>query len=99
MTSTLSHLDQLLQDRGSTYGTPLVNLSMCRKLIEEYRSQRPLAVYPDNRVAAHEQAMEMVLLKISRIATGQIHIDNYDDLIGYATIAKEMAAQIKNEKE
>lgn len=37
------------------------------------------------------EAIDMCLHKIARIATGKFHEDNYDDLIGYATLAKQIA--------
>jgi len=40
---------------------------------------------------AHDEAIEMCLTKIARIASGKRKADNYDDIMGYATLAKKLA--------
>lgn len=60
---------------------------------------RPIGLFkmPENQMA-HDEAIRMVLFKIARIATAQTHhADNYDDLIGYAQIAKNIAIGETNE--
>jgi hypothetical protein len=44
---------------------------------------------------AHEHAMRMVLMKISRIATGSFDVDHYDD----AKVYVELAKQVRQTKE
>ena len=39
---------------------------------------------------AHDDAIEMILTKIARIATGEYHADNYDDIFGYGKIAHDL---------
>lgn len=40
--------------------------------------------------AGHEHAIRMVLMKISRIATGTFDVDHYDDAKVYAELAKQI---------
>ena len=89
--------EELLESR-SGYGLPEINLSCARKLKRAYREGVVDSCHnhadhdvTKNMVEAHDEAMEMCLTKIARAATGQRKADNYDDLIGYATLAKKMA--------
>jgi hypothetical protein len=43
-----------------------------------------------HREKEHNHAMEMVLTKIGRIATGEVKLDNYIDAIGYLQIAANL---------
>ena len=73
------------------YGPPVENLSLAANLIGSYRTARTLSEAKIPNEDAHDQAMELLLLKVARIATGRLHADNYDDVIGYATLAKEVS--------
>lgn len=97
-TPPLSGVDLILKERGSTYGDSGVNLACMAAMWEAFCTGRIES--PANRefnkidypnFAAHEMAIVMILGKIARIATGKAHADNYDDLIGYAKIAKQHA--------
>ncbi len=94
MTSEKLSTQSLLEQRGSVYGDPKINLKCAALLKQVYRDGEEES---GNRNSgqegflAHDDAIEMCLTKIARIATGDFHQDNYDDLIGYATIAKKMA--------
>lgn len=94
-TRTESQVQSLLSQRGSVYGLPEANLGLAAYLKAEYRSA--VAVHGEfwggelGSRRAHDEAVEMSLLKIARIATGVLHLDNYDDAIGYLTLAKQMA--------
>ena len=83
--------EELLKDRGSTYGAPEHNLKVIGRLKRDYREGQDC--YSGKRLGvAHDEAIEMCLMKIGRIATAKkISMDSYDDLIGYATIAKSLA--------
>lgn len=86
--------EALLQQRQTVHGSPDYNLATQHKLKQVWRT-----ALADERCSvrvgeAHDEAMEMVLFKIGRIATAKtIHLDNYDDLIGYATLARQLAVQ------
>lgn len=64
---------------------------MIADLIRIYREARGRSDAKIPNEEAHDQAIEMALMKIGRIATGKSKGDNYDDLIGYATLAKEVS--------
>lgn len=89
--------EELLKQRGSVYGDPEPNLAMQHALKEVIALNTPAVhiFHPnswDSLVGAHNEAIGMCFCKIARIFSGEkIHLDNYDDLIGYATIAKRMA--------
>lgn len=64
-----------------------------------YREARRTAMMENphwdfKQIEAHDDAMEMVLHKVARIATGTYHPDNYDDVNGYSSIAKDLGAGI-----
>lgn len=70
--------------RQEEYGPIENNFALIARLWREYLdTSKP--------ITAHDVAMMMALLKIARIATGQIKEDNYVDLAGYAACAGEIA--------
>jgi hypothetical protein len=73
-------------ERDKEYGDPLVNLTCSRKLKDVFREylKRPMS-------DAEMEALDMVLVKFSRIITGTPKQDSYIDLAGYAALAGEMA--------
>lgn len=98
--STESSTDALLKQRGAIYGGARPNLGCTYTLRAVYTQAVGNAQYTNGDLAlghatedrrAHDEAIGMVLHKIARIATGYFHPDNYDDLIGYAVLAKELA--------
>lgn len=79
----MHNTDELLTERGSVYGDPKVNMACAAELKLTMRKYMEARLDP-----AEIEALDMCLTKISRIITGKkYHRDNYDDLIGYATIA------------
>lgn len=80
---------QILVDRTATYGHAKDQLYWQATLIHQWNSlmlREP--VTPEE--IAHDEAMRMIMLKMTRIARGEYHRDNYIDIIGYASIAAEM---------
>ena len=77
-------------DREAQYGSPENNLSLIARLWREYLDT-------DKPITAHDVAIMMALLKIGRIASGQVKEDNYVDLAGYAACAGEIALNSGNE--
>lgn len=71
--------------RQEEYGPVENNFSLIARLWREYLDT-------DKPITAHDVAVMMALLKIARIASGQIKADNYIDLAGYAACAGELAA-------
>jgi len=70
-------------DREQQYGTPENNFARIANLWNAYK---PCGF------TAHDVGVMLALLKIGRIASGQIKADNYIDLAGYAACAGELAA-------
>ena len=94
----LSGIDLILKERGSTYGDSGLNLKCMHDMLRTYEkglndatNERPVPIPCLPNREAHEMAIVMIIGKLARIATGKPHADNYDDIIGYATIAKEHA--------
>ena len=70
------------QDRESQYGAPEDNFLRISNLWNAYK---PCGFTP------HDVGIMLALLKIGRIASGQVKADNYVDLCGYAACAGEIA--------
>ena len=77
-------------DREQQYGGMENNFALIARLWREYLDT-------NKPITAHDVAMMMALLKVARIASGQIKADNYVDLAGYAACAGEIALLQSNE--
>lgn len=73
------------------YGDPFYNFGCAAKLKSIFRSFTASENCITETHEAHNEAVEMILTKIARVATGKRKADNYDDIIGYATLAKQLA--------
>lgn len=81
----LQALEATTKARNVTYGDPSVNLQCAGELKAIYTKYAG-----DKYCEAHDEAIEMVLTKIGRIATGQRgHDDTYIDAAAYVAIASE----------
>ena len=78
----LIQAEQLLDERGARYGEPTGNHLRIATLWSAYLG------YP---VDAHEVAICMALVKISRIAEQSDHKDSFEDAICYMGIAGHIA--------
>ena len=67
--------------RNEAYGSPEDNF----KRIADYWSS-----YLDKEITAHDVAMMMILLKVTRTQSGTGSMDNYVDIAGYAACAGEI---------
>ena len=83
------------EDRNKTYGEPRYQLDFAGDLITRYRRQ--LSISRASYIPAHNFAIETILLKISRIACGSFHRDNYLDIAAYAAIAFEVEQLARDE--
>lgn len=72
--------EDILSQRGRIYGDPTPNMERTAELWSAYLG---LPLTP------HDVAMCMVLVKVSR-ARVSFHEDNYEDIIGYANIARRV---------
>ena len=85
MTLSLDKLSVVLQDRGKTHGDFSVQSTICFNLKATMRSG-PRALGP-----AHQEALEMIAVKISRILCGNPNeIDHWVDIAGYAKLVSDM---------
>lgn len=77
--------DPLLVEREKTHGDFRLNAKVSRE-IKKAIGWRDVIGMKD----AHREALDMIALKISRIATGQANFkDHWDDIAGYAKLGSE----------
>lgn len=75
---------ELFQERQKTHGSFVDNATISQAL----KSVIATGVNPNN--AVFQEALDMICLKISRIASGQANFkDHWDDIAGYAQLASE----------
>lgn len=80
------------KDRHETYGDFVTNLKCFAELKEVYRR------YAGEKYSMeHDTSMEMALGKISRIACGTLHRDNYVDAPNYIAAAYEAEQAVEKE--
>ena len=72
----------IVAERGKTYGDPRPNLE---------RTAALWSAILGHPVTAHQVALCMVAVKVSRAVASPGHADNYTDIAGYAEIAKRLA--------
>ena len=71
---------RIVNERADQYGDPSPNMERTAALWSAYLGQP---------VTAHDVAMCMVLVKVSRAKAG-VNADNYVDIAGYASIAQDL---------
>ena len=76
-------------DREGDYGSPKVSFDSIAALWTAYLHARKL-LHPANRVLGSDVSQLMVLLKISRTATGGPKPDNFHDQAGYTGLSYEL---------
>lgn len=77
--------DPLLQERQKTHGSFEMNAHISQKLktVFDLHGKKQLR-------EQHQEALDMIALKLSRILSGQAHFkDHWDDIAGYAKLASE----------
>lgn len=72
----------ILTERAADYGDPRPNHERIAHLWNAY-------LEPATPITAHDVAMCMVLVKVSRAKAGE-RDDNYTDMAGYAEIARRL---------
>ena len=77
-------------DREKSYGNKSKNHLNIAKL---------WSAYLDKNISSKDVAMLMALLKIARTKSGEHHIDNYIDLVGYGAIAGQLSSVESNQLE
>jgi hypothetical protein len=77
--------DPLLVEREKTHGSFTLNANISQNIKEAFRWGDVKGMRP-----AHREALDMIALKISRIASGQANFkDHWDDIAGYAKLGAE----------
>ena len=76
-------------DRESQYGSPENNFALIAAFWGLYLEEK--LQLTEVVIEAEDVAMMMALLKIARSTTGQVKLDNYVDLAGYAACGGEIA--------
>ena len=76
-------------DRESQYGSPENNFALIAAFWGLYLEEK--LQLTEIAIKAEDVAMMMALLKIARCTTGQVKLDNYVDLAGYAACGGEIA--------
>ena len=72
----------IVAERAAHYGDPHPN---------HERIAAMWSAYLGRTVSAHDVAVLMILVKVSRMKADPHHVDNYTDLAGYAQIAQALA--------
>jgi hypothetical protein len=98
MTMTRSEILQQAEkcvcgQREEDYGNPESNFKIIAELWSAYLTKK--ANMKIITITPHDVAIMMALLKIGRIASGQVKDDNYIDLAGYASCGGEIATSGK----
>lgn len=76
--------DPLLQEREKTHGSFALNADISQKLKAVLSFNRFL------RKSVHNEVLDMIALKLSRICSGQENFkDHWDDIAGYAKLGAE----------
>lgn len=75
----------LLEEGRPQYGRAEDNFGLAYRLRDDFRCYAMDVEVPHATI----HACEMIMVKLARIATGNAIEDNYDDIIGYAKLAKQ----------
>ena len=93
---TLVEADKCVNgQREHDYGSPEDNFATIAEMWTSYL-RRASSKFNPIVVTAHDVTVMMALLKIARIASGQVKDDNYVDGCGYLACAAEIATEKKN---
>ena len=74
--------DIVYTDREKTHGN---------KKINHYNIAKMWSAYLDFDISGRDVALMMVLLKVARTKAGSHNTDDYVDMVGYSSIAGELA--------
>lgn len=85
MTDILQEASELINgDRAQDYGPVTENFQRIANLWTDYIGPE------DWQFSANDVAMMMILVKMSRLATGGYHRDSLVDVAGYAALAEKV---------
>lgn len=82
----MSKVDELTAERGKNYGHPLKHFYCTQTMYDTYLNCRAQGQKLDNqnKDVAINHGVYMMLDKIARFAENPLHMDNLDDIQGYA---------------
>lgn len=75
-------MEGIVELRAAHYGDPKPNHERIAALWSAYLGRT---------VSAHDVAVCMILVKVSRMKADPLHVDSYTDVRGYADIAEKLA--------
>jgi Holliday junction resolvasome RuvABC ATP-dependent DNA helicase subunit len=85
-------IDELLAERGKAHGDYETQAEIAIDLKNAVRSR---VGYQQRLSAVQQDALEMIMVKVSRILNGDPnHRDHWDDIAGYARLAAERCPSI-----
>ena len=89
----------VLEERGKRYGEFKTFAETAQNLKYEFRRGRQLAGKSASMTYCQQEAIDMILHKIARIANGdENYDDNWIDIAGYATLASNEINDIQRSK-
>lgn len=94
-----SERDSLLNERQTTHGDFTANAILAQRLRYLFREGTftmgaPVGTSWDSMHPRHQEALDMIATKLSRILSGQANFkDHWDDIAGYAKLAAEVCDQ------
>jgi hypothetical protein len=82
-TKSRSDIQDLLKDRGNTYGDFMSDAGICQALKDVMHKEARWS----ELLSDQKQALEMIMVKVARILNGNPdHIDHWVDIAGYSTL-------------
>jgi len=85
----------VLGDREQDYGSPENNFRTIAAMWETYLRCKCVSPNADIAINPEDVAAMLALLKIARIASGNVKADNWVDLAGYAACGGEIETEGK----
>lgn len=88
--------EELLKERGANYGPPIDHFACTQTMYEVWLERRMKAKFvPNDKEYAVRHGVYMILDKIARAAENPNHLDNWDDIKGYAECVKKLLQDAK----
>lgn len=85
----LEHVGEIIGTRGADHGDYAENMNTCADLQSSFVGWR---------LQGSQAAIQVALLKLSRIKCGGYNIDDYEDAVGYLAIATALAEAEEEER-
>lgn len=91
----MADIDKILAERGKTHGDFSNQAEVAQDLKKAFRAW---AKHNKKLTPYMKEAVDMILHKLARVATGDPFVqDHWDDIAGYATLASDRAGRMKIE--